>query len=44
MAEAMMREERTNDLSRSFGVSPGRISQLRSKLRMEWESFCGDEA
>jgi hypothetical protein len=44
MAEAMMREERTSDLSREFGVSPGRISQLRSKLRAEWASFCGEEA
>jgi hypothetical protein len=44
MAEAMMREERTNDLSKKFGVSPGRISQLRSKLRTEWASFCGEEA
>jgi len=44
MAEAMMREERINDLSRQFSVSPGRISQLRSKLRAEWASFCGEEA
>ena len=44
MAHAMMREEGTNDLSRKFGVSPGRISQLRSKLRAEWATFCGDEA
>jgi hypothetical protein len=44
LAQAMMREEGTNDLSRKFGVSAGRISQIRSKLRTEWTSFCGDEA
>ena len=44
MAQAMMRDERTNDLSKKFGVSAGRISQLRSKLREEWETFCGEEA
>jgi hypothetical protein len=44
IAEAMMREERTHDLSKKFGVSPGRISQLRNKLRTEWASFCEEEA
>ena len=44
MVQAMMRDERTNDLGKRFGVSPGRISQVRSKLRDEWETFCGEEA
>jgi hypothetical protein len=44
MAHAMMRDERTNDLSKKFGVSAGRVSQVRGKLRMEWAKFCGDEA
>ena len=44
MAQAMMREEGTNDLSRAFGVSAGRISQIRSALRRSWTGFCGDEA
>jgi hypothetical protein len=43
LAQAMMREEGTNDLSRKFGVSAGRISQIRSELRTEWARFCGDE-
>jgi len=44
MTQAMMREERTTDLSSAFGVSPGRISQIRSALRRSWTVFCGDEA
>ena len=44
MVQAMMREEGTNDLSRTFGVSAGRISQIRSSLRTEWTRFCGEEA
>jgi hypothetical protein len=43
MAQAMMRDEGTNDLSRAFGVSAGRVSQLRRELRDGWERFC-DEA
>ena len=44
MVQALMRDERANDLSKKFGVSEGRISQLRSKFRTDWASFCGDEA
>ena len=44
MVQAMMREEGTNDLSRKFGVSAGRISQIRSNLRTEWAKFCGEAA
>ncbi len=44
MVQAMMREEGTNDLSRTFGVSAGRISQIRSNLRTEWAKFCGEAA
>ena len=42
MVKAMMRDERTNDLSRTFGVSAGRISQIRGDLRKSWTGFCGE--
>jgi hypothetical protein len=44
MVQALMRDEQANDLSKKFGVSEGRISQLRSKFRTDWASFCGEEA
>ena len=44
MAKAMMRDERTNDLSRKFGVTPGRISQIRGDLKKSWVGFCGEGA
>ena len=34
--------ERTGDVARKYGVSAGRISQLRRELRMSWEEFIGD--
>jgi hypothetical protein len=44
MVKAMMRDERTNDLSRTFGVSAGRISQIRGDLKKSWTGFCGEGA
>jgi hypothetical protein len=41
---AMLREERTKDLSRRFHLSPGRISQLRAEFKQGWRRFCGDAA
>jgi hypothetical protein len=40
--EAMARDERTKDLSRTFDVSPGRISQLRREFAQSWQRFCDD--
>ena len=40
----MMKGERTFDLSRKYGCSPGRISQKRQQFKEEWERFCGDAA
>jgi hypothetical protein len=39
---AMIRNERTQDLSRRFGVSAARISQLRRAFQQDWNRFCGD--
>jgi hypothetical protein len=39
---AMLRDERTTDLSQRFHLSPGRISQLRREFKQDWERFCGD--
>lgn len=35
--------ERTRDVARRYKVSQGRISQLRSELKVAWEKFTGDE-
>jgi len=34
--------QRTSDAARKFGVSEGRISQLRGELKRGWEEFVGD--
>ena len=39
----MILDERTLDLARKFGVSAGRISQLRRQYRQDWRHFCGEE-
>ncbi len=39
--EAMMRGERTKRLAQLFGVSQGRISQLRGEFRRDWTVFTG---
>jgi hypothetical protein len=39
---AMMRDERTKDLSQRFSLTPGRISQMRRHFKFGWERFCGD--
>jgi hypothetical protein len=43
IVRAMARNERTQDLSQQFGVSPSRISQLRRDFALSWRDFC-DEA
>jgi len=35
--------ERPGDVAREFGVSPGRVSQLRRELQRSWEEFIGDD-
>ena len=40
--EDMARNERTLDLSKKFGISPGRISQLRREYQDDWNRFCGE--
>jgi hypothetical protein len=34
--------ERTGDVARRFGVSAGRVSQLRRQLKESWEGFIGE--
>jgi hypothetical protein len=40
---AMAQNERTQELSRAFGVSPGRISQLRREFHEDWERFTAEQ-
>jgi len=42
IVRAMARNERTRDLSQQFGVSPGRISQLRRDFAQSWRDFCAE--
>jgi hypothetical protein len=39
--EDMARDERTLDLSKKHGISPGRVSQLRREFKEDWDRFCG---
>jgi FixJ family two-component response regulator len=41
--KAMIREERTKDIAQEFGLSEGRISQLRRQFEECWRAFVGDE-
>jgi hypothetical protein len=42
--QAMVRDERTKDMSRTFAVSPGRISQLRREFAQSWQQFCDESS
>jgi len=42
IAKVLATGETTNGVARKFGVSAGRISQLRRELEMSWEKFQGD--
>ena len=42
LIRAMARNECTQDLSRQFQLSPGRISKLRRDFHQDWTRFCGD--
>src|SRR5262249_51216812 len=41
---ALMFGERTLDVARHFGISPGRVSQLRREFRADWRHFRDDVA
>jgi hypothetical protein len=41
LAEDLMTGERTLDVSSKFGLSPGRISQLRRTFHEDWQRVCG---
>jgi hypothetical protein len=40
--DAMALGERTLDLSKKFGISPSRVSQLRQEFYLDWHRFLGD--
>lgn len=44
MIHDLARGERTMDVARRFGLSPGRVSQLRRAFADDWTTFCGDGA
>jgi hypothetical protein len=33
--------ERTGDVSRKYGLSASRVSQLRRNFHDDWQRFCG---
>jgi DNA-binding NarL/FixJ family response regulator len=39
IAQALARGETTHDVARKFGLTPGRISQLRASLQRSWSLF-----
>ena len=43
IAKTLAIGERTDETARKFGVSSGRISQLRGELAASWRRFVGDE-
>jgi hypothetical protein len=40
--DALMAGGRTKDVSQKFGLSPGRVSQLRRDFLEDWRRFCGE--
>ena len=38
----MMIGQRTLDLSKKYGISPGRVSQVRREFHDDWQRFCGE--
>jgi hypothetical protein len=43
LVEILMTGERTSDVSTKFGLTQGRISQLRREFHQDWERFCGSK-
>jgi hypothetical protein len=44
IAQDMALGHRTADLAQAYGVSQGRISQLRREFYLDWTLFCADPA
>ena len=44
VVEDLMVGERTLDVARRHGLSPGRVSQLRREFLHRWEIFCGESS
>jgi len=44
VADALAAGEGTLDVSRAFGISPARVSQLRRELQQDWRAFQGELA
>jgi hypothetical protein len=42
VATTLARSETTRDTARQFGLTAGRVSQLRSELKRNWEQFQGE--
>jgi hypothetical protein len=42
LLDDLMLGERTGAVARKYGLSPGRVSQLRRELHADWLAFCGD--
>jgi hypothetical protein len=42
IAQDLMVGRRTIDVADKYGLSPGRISQLRREFCQDWQTFCGD--
>jgi hypothetical protein len=37
----LMRGERTLDVADRYGLTPGRVSQMRRDFKQDWDHFCG---
>jgi hypothetical protein len=44
LIDTLMLGGRTKEVSRLFGLSPGRISQKRRQFLQDWTRFCGEAA
>jgi hypothetical protein len=42
LLDDLMLGERTLDVAGKYGLSPGRVSQLRREFLLDWRRFCGD--
>jgi hypothetical protein len=42
LLDDLMVGERTLDVAGKYGLSPGRVSQLRRELHDDWEFFCAE--
>jgi DNA-directed RNA polymerase specialized sigma24 family protein len=43
VVEDLMQDERTRHVANKYGITPGRVSQLRRELMQRWRRFCGEE-